>query len=113
MTHAKTVVVWGSEPPAYSIGCCEPMWPGDSGLTIIYADAPDPRDVEPDDPRITLVHVDCLVSDDPGLAAGVGTLATRIGLGSQEHQPEMSRPRWASRIGRCRGSTAPRPLSSR
>ena len=34
VTHAKTVaVVWGSERPAYSIGYCEPMWPGDSGLT--------------------------------------------------------------------------------
>jgi hypothetical protein len=27
--------------------------------------------VEPDDPRIGLVHLDCLISDDPGLADAI------------------------------------------
>jgi len=31
------------------------MWPGDSGLTVLFDDAPDPTEVQPDDPRITLV----------------------------------------------------------
>ena len=61
----------GQELPAVSIGFCDPMWPSDSGLSVIYADAPDPSEVRgPDDPRVGLVHVDCLVSDDPGLVAG-------------------------------------------
>ena len=68
MTHPKTVaVVWGSQPPAHSIGCCEPMWAGDSGLTVLFDDAPDPDDVQPDDPRITLVCLSCLIDDHPEL----------------------------------------------
>jgi hypothetical protein len=66
VTHTKAVaVVWGSEPPAFSIGWCEPMWPGDSGLTVLFGDAPDPDEVGPDDPRITLVCVSCLIDDHP------------------------------------------------
>jgi hypothetical protein len=78
MTHAKkTAVVWGTEPPAYSVGWCEPMWPGDSGLTILLAGAPDPEDVEPDDPRITLVCLDCLLDDHPELEHGIATRCKR------------------------------------
>ena len=28
-------LVWGSELPAVSIGFCDPMWPSDSGLSVI------------------------------------------------------------------------------
>jgi len=47
------------------------MWSGDSGLTILFDDAPDPHDVEPDDPRITLVHLSCLIDDHPELGRGL------------------------------------------
>ena len=73
MTHAKTMaVVWGSEPPAFSIGYDKPMWPGDSGFTVLLDDAPDPDEVRgPDDPRISLVCLDCLIDDEPGLGRGL------------------------------------------
>ena len=31
----------GSQAPPISVGYCEPMWPGDSGLTILFSDSPD------------------------------------------------------------------------
>ena len=72
MTHAKaTAVVWGSQPPAHSVGYCEPMWPGDSGLTFFLDDAPDPDEVQPDDPRISLVCLACLIDDHPELGRGL------------------------------------------
>jgi hypothetical protein len=39
------VWIWGTEPTAFSIGHGEPMWPGDSGFTVLFDDAPDPEDV--------------------------------------------------------------------
>ena len=33
----------GSEPPAFSIGHEKPIWPGDSGFTVLFEDAPDPE----------------------------------------------------------------------
>jgi hypothetical protein len=80
MTHAKTVaVVWGSQPPAHSVGYCEPMWPGDSGLTVLFDDAPDPDEVQPDDPRITLVYLSCLIEDHPELGRAM-EIARRFGV---------------------------------
>jgi hypothetical protein len=72
MTHAKTVaVVWGSEPPAFSIGYEKAQWPGDSGFSVL-SDAPDPDEVHgPDDPRISLVCLHCLIDNDPELGRGL------------------------------------------
>jgi hypothetical protein len=56
------------------------MWSGDSGLTILFDDAPDPHDVEPDDPRITLVHLSCLIDDHPELGRGLD-IAREYGVG--------------------------------
>jgi hypothetical protein len=67
----KTAVVWGTEPPAFSIGCCAPMWPGDSGLTILFSDSPDPHEVQVGDPRITFVHLSCLLDEHPELGPGI------------------------------------------
>ena len=69
----KTVaMVWGSEPPAFSIGHEKPMWPGDSGFTVIFSDAPDPDEVHGvDDPRVTLVCLHCLLDDHPELGRGL------------------------------------------
>jgi hypothetical protein len=75
-----TALVWGREGPAYSIGYCEPQWANDSGLTILFSDAPDPDDVlGPDDPRITMAHLDCLLSEHPELARGVA-IARKHGI---------------------------------
>jgi hypothetical protein len=37
------VMVWGAEPPAFSIGWMEPLGSWDSGFTVIFQDGPDPR----------------------------------------------------------------------
>ena len=74
--HARTaVIVWGSEPPAFSIGFEKPMWPGDSGFSVLFDDAPDPDDL-PDDGNklpegITVVCLSCLIEDHPEIARGL------------------------------------------
>ena len=79
--HAKTfALVWGSEPPAFSIGYDEPLGPADSGFSVLLNDAPDPDEVEgPDDPRISLVCIDCLIDDYPELGRGLD-IARRFGV---------------------------------
>ena len=44
------VMVWGSTPPAFSIGYEKPMTPTDSGFTVIFDDAPEPKDVPEHNP---------------------------------------------------------------
>ena len=74
-----TAVVCGSKPPAHSIGCCAPMWEGDSGFTVLFDDAPDPDDVDdPNDPRISLVHLGFLLDEHPELGRALD-LARRFG----------------------------------
>ncbi len=88
-THSKTVaLVWGAEPPAHSIAYCEPMWSGDSGFSVLFDDAPDPADVDgPEDPRLTLVCLDCLVDDHPELGRGLD-LAREHGLAELDDDDE-------------------------
>ena len=67
-------IVWGSEPPAFSIGFeAKKIAPNDCGFSVIFSDAPDPEDV--DDPAahpdIGLVHLHHLLEEDPGLARGL------------------------------------------
>jgi hypothetical protein len=66
-------VVWGSEPPAFSIGWTTPFGPGDSGFTVLFEDAPNPGDV--DDPTchpgIELVCLHCLLDDHPEIGRGL------------------------------------------
>jgi len=65
------------------------MWPGDSGLTVLFDDAPDPTEVQPDDPRITLVCL-CSASSPDSLSRlryGDGapwpiTISSMVGLAS-------------------------------
>ena len=76
MVMESTAVLWGSEPPAHCIGYCEPMWPGDSGFSILFADAPDPDDLEDDEPGslpegITIGHLGCLLDEHPELGRGL------------------------------------------
>ena len=64
--------MWGSEPPAFSIGWEKPLAPGDSGFTVLFDDVPDPDEVHgPEDPRISLVCLDCLIDDEPELGRGL------------------------------------------
>ncbi len=94
-TMTKTVaMVWGSQPPAYSIGWCAPMWEGDSGLTVLFYDAPDPDEVRPDDPRISLAHLGCLLDDDPSLGRGLD-LAREFGAADLDENDE-----WVGRLDR-------------
>jgi hypothetical protein len=62
-SHGSYLRIWGSEPPAFSIGYDKPMWPGDSGFSVLFEDAPDP-DALPDEGKelpegITLVRLHC------------------------------------------------------
>ncbi len=71
--HERTVaLVWGTEPPAFSIGYEKPLGPGDSGFTVLFDDAPDPADVgEAGHPAITTVCLRCLIDDHPEIARGL------------------------------------------
>jgi hypothetical protein len=69
------VMVWGSEPPAFSVGFEQPTWTGDSGFTVIFQDTPDPQDVdevEPGEhPGIHSMHLCCLLDEHPELVAAL------------------------------------------
>jgi hypothetical protein len=72
---AVVVQVWGSEPPASSIGHHEPLGPGDSGFSVLFEDAPDPGDL-PDTgdelpEGISLVCLHCLLEDHPEIGRGL------------------------------------------
>jgi hypothetical protein len=81
-------LVWGSEPPAFSIGYDERMGPADSGFTVLFDDAPDPDEVEgPDDPRLSLVCLSCLVDDHPELGRGLD-IAREYGVADLDESGE-------------------------
>ncbi len=87
-TVTKTVaLVWGTEPPAFSIGYGEPMWAGDSGFSVLFDDAPDPDEVQPDDPRVSLVCLHCLLDDHPELGRGLD-LAREHGVADRDDDGE-------------------------
>jgi hypothetical protein len=71
--HEKALAfVWGTEPPAFSIGYEKPLGPGDSGFTVLFDDAPDPEEVEGvDHPAISFVCLDCLIDDHPERGRGL------------------------------------------
>ena len=66
-------IVWGSEPPCFSIGWNTPFGPADSGFTVLFDDAPEPEDVEDptDHPGIALVCLHCLLDDHPEIGRGL------------------------------------------
>ena len=74
----EVAIVWGSEPPVFSIGYeREKLGPGDSGFTVLFDDAPDPDDIPKEDnpvelpPGITLVCLHCLINDHPEIGRGL------------------------------------------
>ena len=90
MTHAKTTaVVWGTEPPAHSIGRERPMWPGDSGFTVLFDDAPDPDEVARHRRswRISLVCLHCLLDDHPEIGRGLD-IAREYGVADLDENDE-------------------------
>ena len=89
MTHEKsTAVVWGTEPPAHSIGREKPMWPGDSGFTVLFDDAPEPDEVHgPEDPRVSLVCLHCLLDDHPEIGRGLD-IARQYGVADLDENDE-------------------------
>jgi hypothetical protein len=90
MTHAKSLAfVWGSEPPAFSIGWDIPLGPADSGFTVLFADAPEPEDIDDpnDHPGIALVCLRCLVDDDPALGRGLA-IAREYGVADLDDDGE-------------------------
>jgi len=69
-------MVWGSEPPAFSIGYEQPLGPGDSGFTVLFEDAPDPEELSDEEgdelpDGISLVCLDCLLDDHPEVGRGL------------------------------------------
>ena len=91
MSGHKTAVCWGSEPPVSSIGYEKPMWPGDSGFSVLFVDAPDPEDLpEVSDnlpPGITLVCLHCLLDEHPEMGRGLD-LAREHGVADLEDDGE-------------------------
>ena len=63
------------------------MWAGDSGLSILLTDAPDPAEVEPGDPRVGVVCLDCVLDDFPGIAVGL-ELAREYGVADLDDDGE-------------------------
>ena len=88
-----TAVLWGSTPPVFSIGWCEPMWPGDSGFSL-FADAPDPEEME-DVPGslpegVSVAHLGCLLDDHPEIGRGLD-LAREHGVANLDENGEWVR----------------------
>jgi hypothetical protein len=98
--HAKTfALVWGSEPPAFSIGHDEPMGAADSGFSVLFDDAPDPDEVEgPHDPRISIVCLHCLIDDHPELGRGLD-IAREYGVADLDESGEWVVGSWGDLSG--------------
>lgn len=74
---------------------------GDSGFSVLFSDAPDPDEVHgPDDLRISLVCLHCLIDDDPELGRGLD-IAREYGVADLDENGE-----WVH----GRGQEAGRPL---
>lgn len=94
MTCRQVVFVWGSEPPAWSIGYDEPLAPHDSGFSVLFDDAPDPEEVEGIVDReelaeagVTLVCIHCLIEDHPEIGRGLD-VARRFGAADLDEDGE-------------------------
>ena len=90
--HARTsVIVWGSEPPALSIGFEKPMGPGDSGFSVLFDDAPDPDDLPENGNElpegITVVCLSCLIEDHPEIGRGLD-IAREYGVADLDENGE-------------------------
>src|SRR3954447_12935753 len=71
-------MVWGSQPPIFSIGHEEPMGEIDSGFIVLYDDAPTGAELEEtsyenpeDDPRVRWICLGCLLEEHPEIGRGL------------------------------------------
>ena len=93
--HARpSAIVWGSEPPAFSIGYeKKKLGPGDSGFTVLFDDAPDPESVELGNPAdgfpegVTIVCMHCLLDDHPEIGRGLD-IAREYGVADLDENGE-------------------------
>jgi hypothetical protein len=74
-TAEGLVMVWGLEPPAFSIGWMAPLADWDSGFTVIFQDSPDPEEVDWDceglPAGIGATHLACLLEEHPEIGKGL------------------------------------------
>ena len=82
-------VVWGSQPPAFSIGYEKPMWPGDSGFTraLRRRAGPGGHSTAPTILGISLVCLDCLLDDHPEIGRGLD-IAREYGVADLDENDE-------------------------
>jgi hypothetical protein len=84
-------LVWGEEPPAFSIGYEKPKVPGDSGFSVLFEDAPDPEDLSDDGDElpegITVVCLCCLLDDNPEIGRGLD-IAREYGVADLDENGE-------------------------
>jgi len=81
--------VWGSEPPASSIGYEKPIGPGDSGFTVLFDDAPEPDELDEDGqhPAVSIVCLHCLIEDNPEIGRGLD-IAREYGVADLDENDE-------------------------
>jgi hypothetical protein len=82
--------VWGSDPPAVSIGYeREKLGPTDSGFTVLFSDAPDPKELDErgQHPGVSIVCLGCLIDDNPELGRGLD-LAREYGVADRDEAGE-------------------------
>jgi hypothetical protein len=70
-------MVWGSEPPIFSIGCEPPTTDGDSGFSVLFEDAPEPCELEGKPPDlsgadgVSVWCLGCLIEEHPEIGRGL------------------------------------------
>jgi hypothetical protein len=74
------VFVWGETPPIFSVGYDPPTDDWDSGFSVLFDDAPEPKELEhPDyelDPRISVACLHCLLDEHPEIGRGLDLART-------------------------------------
>ena len=68
-------MVWGSEPPIFSIGYEQPTTDGDSGFSVLFDDAPEPEEFDgaelSGDQGVSVWCLGCLIEDHPEIGRGL------------------------------------------
>ena len=90
MACGRVAIVWGSEPPAFSIGYeREKLGPTDSGFTVLLSDAPDPEELDERGrhPDVAIVCLGCLIDHNPEIGRGLD-LAREYGVADLDDDGE-------------------------
>jgi hypothetical protein len=69
----QLVCCFGSEPPIFSVGYeAERLAPADSGYSVLFQDAPSPREIQGgSDPRTRWMCLSCLLDEHPEVGRGL------------------------------------------